>query len=51
MQSLSDIMKKRRTLSEPEVRYFVVQMADIMRYVKSKKIIHREYSSLKSASN
>ncbi len=42
MQSLSDIMKNRKTLSEPELRYFAVQMADIMQYLKGKQIIHRE---------
>ena len=44
-------MKKRKTISEAEMRYFLVQMAEIMIYLKNRNIIHREYSSLHQASN
>ena len=42
MQSFSDILKRRKTLTEPETRYFVSQIVEILMYIKSKNIIHRE---------
>ena len=44
-------MKKRKTLTEPEVRFFLAQMVPILIKLKEANIIHREYFILNTASN
>jgi len=39
------MLKKRKHITEPEARFIVYQMVEIIQYIKSKRIIHREYSS------
>ena len=43
-QDLSQLVKTRKTLTEPEVRFFAVQMVHMLRNLKKKNIVHREYS-------
>jgi serine/threonine protein kinase len=40
--SLMDMVKKRKFLSEPEVRFYTVQIAGAIKYMHAKGIIHRD---------
>ncbi|KAG9247519.1 kinase-like domain-containing protein [Calycina marina] len=40
--SLMDMVKKRKYITEPEVRFWTVQMAGAIKYMHSKGIIHRD---------
>lgn len=40
--SLMDMVKKRRFVTEPEVRYWTIQMAGAIKYMHAKGIIHRD---------
>lgn len=40
--SLMDMVKKRKFITEPEVRFWTVQMAGAIKYMHSKGIIHRD---------
>ncbi|KAH8815219.1 hypothetical protein F5884DRAFT_771577 [Xylogone sp. PMI_703] len=40
--SLMDMVKRRRFITEPEVRYYTVQMAGAIKYMHGKGIIHRD---------
>lgn len=40
--SLMDMVKKRRFITEPEVRFWTVQMAGAIKYMHAKGIIHRD---------
>lgn len=40
--SLMDMVKKRKYVTEPEVRFWTVQMAGAIKYMHSKGIIHRD---------
>jgi serine/threonine protein kinase len=40
--SLMDMVKKRRYITEPEVRFWTVQMAGAIKYMHAKGIIHRD---------
>ncbi len=35
-------MKKRRRLTEGEARFYMMQMLDAIRYMHSKRVIHRD---------
>ena len=41
-RSLMDLVKRRKRLTEPEVRYYMVQMLDALRYMHGKNVIHRD---------
>jgi serine/threonine protein kinase len=40
--SLMDMVKRRKGITEPEVRYYSVQIAGAIKYMHSKGIIHRD---------
>ncbi|PQE12763.1 hypothetical protein CJF30_00002647 [Rutstroemia sp. NJR-2017a BBW] len=40
--SLMDMVKKRKYLTEPEVRFYTVQIAGAVKYMHAKGIIHRD---------
>lgn len=40
--SLMDMVKKRKFITEPEVRYWTIQMAGAIKYMHAKGIIHRD---------
>jgi serine/threonine protein kinase len=40
--SLQDLLSRRVRLTEPEVRYFMVQILDSIEFLHSKWIIHRD---------
>jgi len=39
---MMELMKKRRTLTEPEVRYYMMQLLDAVEYLHVRQIIHRD---------
>nr|CCA26295.1 protein kinase putative [Albugo laibachii Nc14] len=41
-QSLSELLRRRKRLSEPEVRYYVRQLVQGLEYLHTKLIIHRD---------
>ena len=41
-QTLMEMVKRRKRLTEPEVRYFLYQMVLALEYLHSKNIIHRD---------
>ncbi|KAG7165484.1 serine/threonine-protein kinase PLK2-like [Homarus americanus] len=41
-QSLVHVLKHRRTLTEPEVRYYMRQLAEGVAYVHQQQVIHRD---------
>ncbi|RWS29690.1 serine/threonine-protein kinase PLK1-like protein, partial [Leptotrombidium deliense] len=41
-RSLMEMHKRRKTLTEPEIRYFVRQIADACLYLHERKIVHRD---------
>lgn len=49
--TLNDILKKRKRLTEYEAQYFISQLVDGLIYLHSCKVIHREYLILNLASN
>ncbi|KAI9139727.1 kinase-like domain-containing protein [Paraphysoderma sedebokerense] len=41
-KSLMEMVKKRRRLTEPEVRYFMLQLLDAVKYMHQENVIHRD---------
>ena len=41
-QSLVHVLKSRKTLTEPEVRYFLRHLVNGCKYIHSQKIVHRD---------
>lgn len=37
-----ELMKKRKTLSESEARYYMMQILDAVKYMHDQKVIHRD---------
>ena len=46
MGSLMDMVKKRRYLTEPETRFYMVQLVGAVKYMHARGIIHRDLVSL-----
>ena len=42
LQSLVHVLKQRKTLTEPEVRFYLTQLVSGTRYIHSQRIIHRD---------
>ncbi|QLL35072.1 hypothetical protein HG536_0H04480 [Torulaspora globosa] len=40
--SLMELLKKRKTLTEPEVRFFTTQICGAIKYMHSRRVIHRD---------
>lgn len=41
-QSLVHVLKQRKTLTEPEVRFYMKQLIDGCKYIHHQRIIHRD---------
>ena len=41
-QSMMNLIKKRRKISEAETRYYLVQFISGLLYLKEQKVIHRD---------
>lgn len=42
LQSLAHVLKVRRTLTEPEVRYYLRGLVSGLRYLHQQRIVHRD---------
>ncbi|CAK9438812.1 uncharacterized protein LODBEIA_P30360 [Lodderomyces beijingensis] len=41
-QSLMELLKNRKRVTEPEVRYFMVEVVGAIKYLHSRRVIHRD---------
>ncbi len=41
-KSMMELIKKRRRLTEGEVRYYLMQIIDAVKYMHTQKVIHRD---------
>jgi len=39
---MSELMKRRKKLSEPEARYYMIQIVESLRYLHNNLVIHRD---------
>jgi serine/threonine protein kinase len=39
---MMDLLKRRKRVSEPEVRYYMIQILDAVKYMHSEQVIHRD---------
>lgn len=42
MQTLNDLLKRKRKLSESEIKYYLLQVLNALEYLHQRKIIHRD---------
>lgn len=42
MQTLNELLKRRKILSEAEVKFYMIQIINAVRHIHSKHIIHRD---------
>lgn len=42
LQSLAHVLEARRTLTEPEVRYYLRGLVSGLRYLHQRRIVHRD---------
>lgn len=40
--SLAELIKKRKNLSEIEIKFYILKIIDVLVYLKNKKIVHRD---------
>ena len=50
-QTLNELIKRRKRLTEMEVQYYLSQIVQSLTYLHHNKVIHREYPSLHAVSN
>jgi serine/threonine protein kinase len=41
-QTLAKMLKERQRLTEPEARYFLIQLLDICKFLHESRVIHRD---------
>ena len=41
-KTLMDMLRKRKRFTEPEVRYYLVQLLGALKYMHGKRVIHRD---------
>lgn len=41
-QTLNDLLKRRKRLTELEVQYYILQLVAAMKYMHNHRVIHRE---------
>ena len=41
-QSMSELIKRRKRLTEPEVRYYIIQLVSSLQYLHENLVIHRD---------
>lgn len=42
LQTMMDMLKRRKRLTEPEVQFYSIQLLDALRYLHARRIIHRD---------
>lgn len=42
MQTLNDLLKRKRRLTQAQIKYYLVQVLSALEYLHSRKIIHRD---------
>ncbi len=45
-QTLNELLRRRKRLTELEVQCYLVQLISGMKYLHAHRVIHREYSSI-----
>ncbi len=44
-QTLNELLRRRRRLTELETQCYIVQLINALKYLHSHRVIHREYNS------
>ena len=42
IQTLNDLLKRKRRLTQAQIKYYLVQVLSALEYLHSRKIIHRD---------